>query len=406
MQSKIKNSLLICIIGVLITNVFAEPVTVKQPVSNQLVGQVDNLKALPVTEPAKPQNLLSQAQPEQSYMIELPVSDDGNVQRQQSFVKALGLILTKNSNNPEIVSLPEIKTALSNSGRYVQRFNYINRSITADKQDLFLQINFDPKAITQLLQRTSKVVWVNSKPITLVWFAKDVSGSKILDNESSSDETADILKKKAREFGMTTILPTFDLQDMNSVKVNDICSLNAEKIKLASRRYGTSVIVVGCVKPPILKGDWSSKWLLLRDNKKEIFNFTAAGIEDAITKAMREIAANIVSTATPVVDGQATKVVIRVTNVNGLDQYNEVVRYLHTFNQIKQIDLVNISSTEIELAVNTIGGQPVLLNVLGGQNKLVPNVDVKVSPPGIDLDYKWVTLDNEKPQTINPGSLS
>jgi len=146
--------------------------------------------------------------------------------------------------------------------------------------------------------------------------------------------------------------------------------------------------------------------LLLRDTKQDVFNFIGIGIEDVITKAMREISANITSTATPVVAGQTTKVVLRIANVNGLDQYSDVVRYLHTFSQIKQIDLVNINSTEIELAINTTGGQPALLNVLGGQNKLIPNTEVAVSPPGIDLDYKWVTLDNEKPQTINTQPLS
>ena len=382
---KIKINLLACVIGVLITNVFAEP--------------------------TKPQNdtvLSSQPQSVQSSMIELLVSGDSDDERKQSFTKALGLILTKDSANSDVINQPEIKAALSNSGRYVQRFNYVSRSVAADKQDLFLQINFDPKAITKLLQRTSKVEWVNTKPITLVWFTKDVLGSKILDNENIGDGTADILRKKAREFGMTTILPTFDLQDIGSIKANDICSLNVDKIKSASRRYGTSVMIIGCVKPPVSKEEWSSKWLLLRDTKQDIFtfNFTGVGIEDVITKAMREISANITSTATPVVAGQTTKVVLRITNVNGLDQYSDVVRYLHTFSQIKQIDLVNINSTEIELAINTIGGEPALLNVLGGQNKLIPNTEVAVSPPGIDLDYKWVTLDNEKPQTINTQPLS
>src|SRR3972149_10026629 len=261
---KIKINLLACVLGVLITNVFAEP--------------------------TKSQNgtvLSSQPQSVQSSMIELPVSGDSDDERKQSFTKALGLILTKNSANSDVLNQPEIKAALANPGRYVQRFNYVSRSVAAGKQDLFLQINFDPKAITKLLQRASKVEWVNSKPITLVWFTKDVLGSKILDNENIGDGTADILRKKAREFGMTTILPTFDLQDIGSIKVNDICSLNVDKIKSASRRYGTSVIVIGCVKPPVSKEEWSSKWLLLRDTKQDAFNFTGIGIEDVITKAMR-----------------------------------------------------------------------------------------------------------------------
>jgi len=49
-----------------------------------------------------------------------------------------------------------------------------------------------------------------------------------------------------------------------------------------------------------------------------------------------------------------------------------------------------MSSTEVELAVDIRGGQQSLLNVFNIQNKLIPNPDVVASPPGIDLDYKYI----------------
>jgi len=96
------------------------------------------------------------------------------------------------------------------------------------------------------------------------------------------------------------------------------------------------------------------------------------------------------------------KLTLRVVNVNGLDQYNEVVQYLTSFNQTTQIDLVKIGSTEVELSINTKGDKQAFINMLNAQNKLVRNTD---TPIGVDLDYKWVTVGNEQLQATSAKPL-
>lgn len=340
-----------------------------------------------VAEPIKP------SVQQQPYAVELPTNGESEAERRQDFVKALTTLLTKNSNNPKMLELAGVKAALGNPGRYVRRFNYVNRSTMMGKQEQFIQISFDPKGIAKLLQlqrSSSNVVLVETKPTTLVWLAVDKSGGKVLD-ESSDDGMIEVLKKKGQEFGLSIMLPTLDLQDISNVKVQDICRLDVEKIKAVSQRYGSSVIAMGCVSgPSFLKSDWSSKWLLLQGAKIDNFTFIGSSADDVITQAIKGIAANTANIVTPVAIGPVAKVVLRITNIDGLRQYNEVVKYLHNLGKIPQIDLVNISVSDVEVAINIPGGKKALLIVLGAQHKLAPNEEVTVLSPGIDLNYKWV----------------
>lgn len=351
-------------------------------------------------------------------VVELPAKDDGSVERGQVFSQALKSMLMASSNNPNIIKLPAIKAALSKPELYVKQFNYVSKGSNANKPTLFLRINFNPQAIDKLLQRISKVVSdsgagaaktvaVSSKPSALIWLAKDIGTGRMLVDEGVDESLVYVIRKKAEELSWPVVLP-LDLQDISDVKAQDVCHFKVEGLKKASLRYGTSVIIVGCIKPALLGKTWSSQWLLLQGTKSDRFSFSGESAEGVVVQAL-QILANSIANVVTKVSGQDTRVVLRIANVNGLDQYHEVARYLHDFSKvITQIDLVNISATEVELAVNAIGGQQALLADLNKQNKIVPNPDVVASPPGIDLDYKWVTLEkeNEQPQTASTQPVS
>lgn len=328
-----------------------------------------------------------------STVVELQVNSESEDERKQTFIKALDQILTKNSGNPKITSSATIKAALLNPSIYIQSYTYVTRNTTntfAKQQTLFLQIQFDQAAIKQLLQQASQPTQQNpNKQQVLVWLVKvTTSGNKIIEDESSNDVIIPILKKSAQDFGGSIIFPISDLQDAGNIKADDICNLNATTIKEASQRYKASTIVAGCVKEPTVNNVWTSQWLLLRDDRSDTFNFSGTTIDSIIMQAMGTIA----PTATGIVKKQSTgnqakKLTLRITNVSGLNQYNEVVRYLVTLSQIAQIDLVKIGPTEVEMSINIKNDQQALVAALDTQNRLVRNTNPQM---GIDLDYKWV----------------
>lgn len=338
--------------------------------------------------------------------VELQVNTENTNERKQAFVKALDQVLTKNSDNPKITTLATIKTALSNPSLYVQRYTYVTHNLpgaSAGQPALFLQIQFDQAAITQLLHLATQPEQKTDKQQTLVWLVKVVtSGNKIMEDESSNDVILPILKKSAQNLDIPIMLPMSDLQDAGRIKADDICNLNAQIIKNASERYKTPTVVAGCIAEPIANNIWTSQWLLLRENTSNNFSFSGTTAEDIIMQAMSVIASNATG-ITKQPSNQTKKLTLRVVNVNGLKPYNEVVQYLNTFNQTTQIDLVKIGPTEVELSINTKGDKQAFINMLNAQNKLVRNTDTST---GVDLDYKWVTVGNEQLQATGAKPLS
>lgn len=227
-------------------------------IKNYIIACIGVILIAPITYVFAEQVLQQQIVPQtqQPSTIELQVNSENENDRKQAFTTALSQLLIKNSNNPKIIDLQIIKTAISNPSIYVQHYSYISRNITANQRALYLQIQFDQTSITQLL-------------------------------------------KQATQPEQQTL------------------------------------------------------------------------------------------------DKQSKKMILRVTNVNGLEQCNEVVRYLTTFGQVTHVDLSKISASAVELSLSTIGDQQTLLAAINAQNKLVRNIN------SVDLEYKWVTVNNEQPQAIS-----
>ncbi len=353
-----------------------------------LVSMVVMVSVSAVVPPTKLPESASLSHPE---MVEVPVANDGNTEREQAFTVALTSMLVTITNNPNIINVPTVKKALAKPGLYVKQFSYTNKTTSNGKTATFLRITFNSKTINKLLGRDNykvgAVVAISSKPLTLVWLVKDDGVARILSDEGVDEGLVQILRGKAKELGMPIILPTLDLQDASSVKAKDICKFDINVIRNISQRYGATTIVVGCVKKAILGNTWSSQWLLLQGAKSSRFSFAGPSVASMVLEAMPTIVNSISNVVIPV-SGQESKVVIRINNINGLDQYNEIVRYLHGYNQvITQIDLANISATEVKLVLTVKGGVEALTDIFSKQSRLVPNTEVVEVPPGVDLDY-------------------
>lgn len=95
---------------------------------------------------------------------------------------------------------------------------------------------------------------------------------------------------------------------------------------------------------------------------------------------------------------QNESITIKVHNVSGLEQYNELIAYLKTFEQIAKIDSPNISPSMVELKLSISGDQKTLLEMINSQGKLIKD-------NSIDLEYKWLTATNEQIQTTSIKSV-
>ena len=94
---------------------------------------------------------------------------------------------------------------------------------------------------------------------------------------------------------------------------------------------------------------------------------------------------------------QSESMTIKVHNVSGLEQYNELIAYLKTFEQIVKIDSPNISPSMVELKLSISGDQKNLLEMISSQGKLIKD--------NSNSEYKWLTATNEQIQTTSIKSV-
>lgn len=93
----------------------------------------------------------------------------------------------------------------------------------------------------------------------------------------------------------------------------------------------------------------------------------------------------------------ANQAMLTVTNVNNLDQYAAVVKYLRSLPQIINVELLNISATAVKLKVTVNDEKNKLASILKTQQQLAPSPsDNNQSSSGSDannanaLSYNWI----------------
>ncbi len=326
----------------------------------------------------------------QPYLVELSLADRSDEARKQATIKGLTAVISKNSNIPQVIEIGAIKDALAKPELYLKRFNYLTGNNVDGQKVNFLQLYFDQIAITKLLQRASSLTWIKNKPLTLMWLAQDTRGGKIIDG-SSDNPLASLIKSKAQDYGMSIMMPIMDFQDLAQIKTNEICRFDWGKLKMASKRYDAAAIIVGCIKKSIFSGQWGCKWQLLQNGQTKELNLNADTQENLMIKSLTEINNLMAITLVPV-SSEDSRVILRITHITGFEGQQVAIKYLRELSKlIKEVEVVNISANDLEIAINIIGGQKGLLTILAAQNRLVPNFDDdKISPPGVDLSYSWM----------------
>jgi hypothetical protein len=94
------------------------------------------------------------------------------------------------------------------------------------------------------------------------------------------------------------------------------------------------------------------------------------------------------NTTSPSINYPQEKITLHITSVTNLDQYNEIARYLRTYNPKIQVDLLKINSTELELSLEDYGDLPTFFSWINTQNKLIINPNKPHTSNEINLIYQ------------------
>lgn len=326
------------------------------------------------------------------YQATVPLSANVNTQALAARA-ALPQVLVRVSGNNNVTQISAIQTGLPKASNLVQQY-----ALTPTPTPTF-KVQFDPKAINQLLQKAGQPIWGSNRPLMIVWLSIDRGQGPALIGTSSADALPSVVTAQAAVRGLPVILPVLDLQDLTAVSMNDVTNDVTGVIQAASTRYASDVELIGRITttgPTSWNGSWT---LILNDqsNKEIDWNTTATDLNVLVQSMVNDATNTLAAHYASATSGQASNLIsvhMTVSNVNGLNTYAKVLDYLNGLGPVKQAQVLQVDSNHLELELTIDGGVSALTQAIALDAKLTPiaNPAIVLGGPAApaQLDYQWV----------------
>jgi hypothetical protein len=332
---------------------------------------------------------------------EVQVSDDSLGERDKGFIAAYKDITGKTGSS---IKAKKVET-------YVRSFSYIHKQNASGQNVLFLHVEFYPNSLQRIVSKSKPEAEISSqknnlsesdakKADVLTWLVVlgyDNKNNILIDDASTSD-VATNLRNTAKDAGVNISLPLMDLEDVGQISEDDICSLNLDNIKGASKRYNSRSVLVGCIVHT-MNGE-RGQWIFLNDDKSYNWSFYDNNYGEIVQKSLAKVSEIIKPDLIGVKDEKdqnnirnqkPTKIVMEISEVDSLDKYNEVTSYLKKIPIVLGVDLLKLNASSVKLSVTAAGDRRALISALNEipEKQLIGDVDAN-SDVNSNLQYEFI----------------
>lgn len=306
--------------------------------------------------------LLSPLAASDLYTGEVPVSDQSDGARKTANAEALKQVLIKVSGDQGAAARPEVAAALANPDPLVQAYYYrqdVDRSGPTPTLKLYYAANFEPRAVTRLLQSSGLAQWARERPTLMVWVAADSSGTSGLMGEA---QLAALLRR-AGERGIE-LKPGGASEDERSATLAEVERQSLEPLRaraaksgvpgvLAGRLYATADGVVG-------------RFAYSDGERSEPFDVRATDITGALRAAADETANRLAARyAFAAADSEPVAVSAVVRGVRNASDFAHVQSYLASLSVVKSITLTGAAADTLSMDLSVAGGAERLSQIVG-----------------------------------------
>lgn len=327
------------------------------------------------------------------YQAEVPVASHSAADWKKALAPALSQVLVKVSGNPNVAQNPALRAALSKAEKYVQSYNY---APATNGKGLSVQVRFSPKNINDLLQQASQPILSKNRALTIVWLAMQNANNAQAVALSDKHPIVIALKNEADKTGLPLIAPTLDLQDMSTINANQVLNLDQQAVTSASNRYQPEAILIGKILPAG-NNRWQGQWVLLNNGGGNQTWQTQGNNPTATAVAtLQQLRPNVTSTSTPNINntdnavpgastpapsaGPSVDVTLKVSGINGLDDYTALVDYLRSLDVVSKLNVLQTQGDQLFIrlkvtAAKLTDAKDILIKEINAGNQLAPNPD-------------------------------
>lgn len=312
------------------------------------------------------------------YEAEVEVADKGAELRREAFGAALLQIVVKASGSRDSAASPVIAEAMTSPDRFVQQFRYENAPLpetagdsvqatgtAAEGERTFnLWVQFDARAVDDLIREAGLPVWGRVRPSVLVLVAVESGGRRELVSSDDQRGWAAFIQNVAATRGVPMLLPLMDLEDRARLRASDVWAGFDDNARRASQRYQSEAVLLGRVYE-LTPDYWEARWRLLLEDTRNEWLDQGEGLDAVLLAGVHETADRLASryggfTGTTAASG----VQIDVTGIRSLRDYARTLKYLGSLDEVSRVDVVEVDSGNVSFRVDARGGRETVRQVI------------------------------------------
>lgn len=277
--------------------------------------------------------------------------------RAEPLKAALAEVVVKVTGDRKSAAQPKLALTIERAGDFVQKYHYQpikTDTAAADGSSLdpvythILRVSFDPKAVNKALRDAGFPVWGRVRPLTVAWIAVQESAGKryVVGADTSPEWRHPVLDSAARR-GIPLLFPAMDLEDQLAVSFADVWAGFQRNLIDASRRYQADAVLVGRARQDPAAG-WQVTWGFYQGGHSDQWESSGVTRSAALAAGM-EKASDLLGLRFSRVFGLAENdtVRVRVNDVQALDDYARVSRYLGSLDTVASLQLARVEPSSL-----------------------------------------------------------
>ena len=342
------------------------------------------------------------------YSQQIPVTNDGEAERDRAFSEALAAVVVKVSGDPRWLESPAIERAIAQAQNYVDATTYISEliqlpledntaSADTDEEQFYtaeqriISVNFAAALIDELLADAGIPVWDGNRPSVLVWMVLQSSaGDREFLTAGSNPEIVKVMQDFAAARGLPIIFPVLDFEDRRTLSENIVWNLDEAAISSASERYGADSILAGRLHFTA-SGELVGLWQFQFQDEADVFDGFDSELKSYLYDPLNRITTQLAgyfAIIPELIGGETIR--LRVDGIKNLNAYSALLNYVENLGLVSTVTTAEVDGERIELQLSLVGDTRQLYEQIALDRDLLPiNNTVQDSSLATLLHYRW-----------------
>ncbi|MFQ6372372.1 DUF2066 domain-containing protein [Shewanella sp. YIC-542] len=294
-----------------------------------------------------------------------------DAQRDAAIREALTSVLLKNSGARSVLNNAMIAECLSQASAMVSQFGYFS-----EQGQLKLRAQFDHDKIVRLLRAAGEPVWGRQRPLTVFWLAADIDNQPQIVADSVTSDIRQLFSHISEQRGMPLLFPLMDLDDLQTVNVNDVRGQFASPVAQASARYQADYFALASMQSSadgiyyqiaLYNSSTVPEQAFMRPLLSE--QNTVASQHDAVAAMMLALSEYFVSRYAVADSGASQQTVVNFAGVNQ-QQLVEIEGFLKQLTAVKSFAIRQLQGNRVSYQLQLFGSVAELKNLLGLESRI------------------------------------